>query len=337
MKSEAISFIFVLMFISIFIPYGIVRANPSSPHSSKIGEIPIMTVAEKDTYVNSFSAPSNYGGQNYLYSGFYLGGDVCESYFYFNFSGKPVDYIRAEIFLDIWSVGQTINLTVSLIEESWNEYTMNYASIPTKGVTISNMLLTSDVEYKINITDYVSGRDNISICVYCEVENYVNDYVIINSREDSSYSDVPKLIWTRLGELLITVLKPVKAELIDSGWYEIEWTSNLGIGDYVDIELYKGTEFIETIAEDTSNDGLFEYWLVMTSLLESGTDYRIKIIDSGDSEVYGFSDYFKIVGYDSTLEDTSRDRSDNISGFPTMLFLALISIAVLLRIRKIKK
>jgi len=61
----------------------------------------ISAIAEKDTYVNSYNALSNFGGQDYALGGFYLGGDIVEAYFFFNFSDKPSTYTKAEISFDI--------------------------------------------------------------------------------------------------------------------------------------------------------------------------------------------------------------------------------------------
>ncbi|KKK62388.1 hypothetical protein LCGC14_3004840, partial [marine sediment metagenome] len=86
----------------------------------------ISTIAEKDTYVNSGDGLSNFGGQDYALGGYYFGGDIVEAYFFFNFSDKPLNYIKAEISLDFWSVSQTMNVSICLIEEDWDEYSMTW-------------------------------------------------------------------------------------------------------------------------------------------------------------------------------------------------------------------
>ncbi len=160
----------------------------------------ISTIASKDTYVDSDDPSANFGGQDWLYVGKDFLGDLHESYFNFSFSNKPSNWIKAEISLHIWSVDQTMDVDVYLITESWNELTMNWINKPSKNVKITTLqLTTSFIRYSINVSNYISGKTNISICVSYNI--LVDDYVLIDSREeDLGYSwygeDSPKLIWT---------------------------------------------------------------------------------------------------------------------------------------------
>jgi len=47
-----------------------------------------------------------------------MSGDTREAYFHINFADKPGDYLGAEMSIGSWSVPQTLNLAVCLIEES---------------------------------------------------------------------------------------------------------------------------------------------------------------------------------------------------------------------------
>jgi len=58
----------------------------------------ISTIAEKDSHVRSYYPTSNYGGQDYLIFGNYISG-WSEAYLFFNFSGKPANWIEAEILI----------------------------------------------------------------------------------------------------------------------------------------------------------------------------------------------------------------------------------------------
>jgi len=69
-------------------------------------DVTISTVAEKDTYVNSYKPLSNYGGVDDARAGFYFTGDILEAYFYFNFTDKPADFTKVEISLDFWGVSE---------------------------------------------------------------------------------------------------------------------------------------------------------------------------------------------------------------------------------------
>lgn len=158
------------------------------------------TIADMDTYVDTDNALSNYGGVNYLYSGFSYSGDFKESYFHFDISSKPENVTKAELSLDIFGVSQTMNLTVSIIEESWNELTMTWMNKPIHDVIIGNIVATSSDIYSIDITSLLASRSAISFCVNMTVDLIaVLDYVFITSREGYYLSsDAPQIIWTYL-------------------------------------------------------------------------------------------------------------------------------------------
>ncbi len=254
-------------------------------------EVSISTVAYKDTYIE-FSI-SNFGGQNSLLIGY----PFYEAYLHFNFSDKPWTFTKAEISLDFWGVSQTMNFTVSLINDSWEEYSMTYSNKPTKRDKIGNLLVTGDGIYTIDVTNFIENLSSISICVYIDDENHVVDYAYITSRE-GYYSwepeDAPKLIWTYLDDVTITITSPSsssKWEGLDT--YTIRWTTSTNTISNVKIELYKGSTYIEEISSDTTNDGSYDYYEYFSDDYK-GTNYRIKISDYDDPQVYDFSDYFSI-------------------------------------------
>ncbi|MEE9378371.1 MAG: DNRLRE domain-containing protein [Candidatus Lokiarchaeia archaeon] len=297
----------------------------------------ISTVAEKDTYVNTYDPTSNFGGQDYALSGFYYTGDLLEAYFYFNFSDKPSDYTKAEISLDFSSVSETMNITICLIEEVWDEYTMTWLSNkPAKGNEIISSVITQDNIYKFDVTNYIDGRNNLSICVYITIDNYVEDYFYITSREGfSSYSpeEAPQLVWTYPETAEITVTSPTSSdEWDDFTYYTIRWTSQGSIEDVI-IQLYKGTTFIEDITYTyTDNDGEHEFYVSSSENYE-GEDYRIKIMDYDDSRVYDYSDYFAI-NKEPELPIIGDRR---ISGYNLIITISGIALISLILIKKLKQ
>lgn len=171
----------------------IIKDVPTPP----MGNMTISTIADKDSYVNSYYGIDNYGDASYLLSGFYFSDEIVESYFYFSFRDKPSNWIQAEISLDIWSVSQTTNLSICIIEEEWDEDTLNFINRPLKGLEITILQISESGIYKIDITDYIEGRTSISICAYVEISNYLDDYICITSREGYiSNALAPQLIWT---------------------------------------------------------------------------------------------------------------------------------------------
>ncbi|MCP6718614.1 MAG: DNRLRE domain-containing protein [Patescibacteria group bacterium] len=287
-----------------------------TPTRAIIKDQTISTIAEKDTYVNTDEALSNFGGQDYALGGFYFGGDIVEAYFFFNFSDKPSTYTKAEISLDFWSVSQTMNVSIYLIEEEWDEYSMTWINKPSKGAEITSIIITQSDIYTINVTNFIAGRNNLSICVYIKVENYVNDYFYITTRE-GFYSwapeDAPQLIWTYPGNVEITVTNPTSSSnWLELNIYTIQWTSTGDI-DNVKIELYKGALFVEEITSVlgyTINDGTYDFYVSIAENYD-GTDYRIKISDFDDPNVYGYSGYFSINVRSGTMTITSPTSSSS--------------------------
>ena len=109
----------------------------------------------------------------------------------------PNNWVKAEISLDIWGIFQTLTLSFCIIEEVWDENTMTFVNKPIKGLDITDLLITQSGVYKIDISEYIQGRNDVSICVYIHTDDYINDYAYITSRE-GYISEVyaPQLIWT---------------------------------------------------------------------------------------------------------------------------------------------
>ena len=100
-----------------------------------------------------------------------------------------------------------MTLSFCIIEESWDEYLMTFVNKPEKSTNIIDLVIAQSGVYKIDISNYIEGRTDISICVYVKIENYIDDYVFITSRE-GYYSEVyaPQLIWTYKTEFIKPVI-----------------------------------------------------------------------------------------------------------------------------------
>ena len=245
----------------------------------------VSTVAEKDAYVSSYYPTSNYGGKDWLIFGDYILG-WNEAYLFFNFSDKPADWTKAEISIDMYSVSETFIVTVSLINNTWDEYTINWINKPIHKEIITTFTVAEGKIYKIDITDYIEGRNSISICV--NASNYLQTGYIQGHSKEGAYSseDYPQLIWTYPETAEITVTSPTSSD----NWreynsYSITWTS-LGPISQVIIQLYKGDTFVEDITFlYTANDGDYSFY-VYSSENYDGTDYRIKITDYDVMQMY---------------------------------------------------
>ena len=145
-----------LVLMCFFFAVGLVIITPTI--SGVEQEKTKSTIADKDTYIDTANPLSNYGGVSNLKSGFSISYDIREAYFHFNFSDKPENVTKAELSLDIWGVYQTMDLTMSIIDESWGELTMDWMSKPAHGQTIGPLVATSSDIYKIDITSLLTAR-----------------------------------------------------------------------------------------------------------------------------------------------------------------------------------
>jgi hypothetical protein len=124
--------------------------------------------------------------------------------------------------------------------------------------------------------------------------------------------------------------------------YQITWTSNGPITS-VDIHLFKGSDGILNVAERTSNDGSRSF-TIPQSLTESSS-YRILIVDSDNSGVYDWSDYFKIEkssnnddgGNDDNNNDNNYSEYDSVPGFNMIIVASIITIIIISIIKYSKK
>jgi len=286
----------------------------------------ITTVAEKDSYVETDNPTSNHGGKDWLIFGDYILG-WNEAYLFFNFSDKPANWSKAEISIDMYSVSETFNVTVSLINDTWGEYTINWLNKPVHREIITTFTVAEGKIYKFDISSYIEGRDNISICL--NASDYLqNGYVQGHSKEGAySSEDYPQLIWTYPEIAEITVTSPISTDKWEEfNTYTIKWSSSGSINK-VKIELFKGTTFVEDICilGYTDNDGEYDFY-VSSSEDYYGVDYRIKITDYDDANVYGYSSSFWI----NVNGDGNGDGNGNggvtttIDGYNVLILIGIL-------------
>lgn len=108
---------------------------------------------------------------------------------------------------------------------------------------------------------------------------------------DSWFSivDIPKSL---------KLLYPNGDEQLERGrTYNLKWESDGTIvGGDVKIELYSGSENLESIADTTENDGKYE-WTVGSGLL-CGNNFRVKVTSLSDTGIYDYSDaYFGVTSF----------------------------------------
>ena len=119
------------------------------------------------------------------------------------------------------------------------------------------------------------------------------------------------LIQSTVESASITVTAPNGGETWETGETEtIRWTS-VDVPGNIDIELYKGSSFLETIVDETDNDGTYN-WDIPGSL-ESATDYRIKISWVDYTSVYDYSDGSFTINNDESNEENLAVEDVSVS------------------------
>ena len=127
------------------------------------------------------------------------------------------------------------------------------------------------------------------------VLHYDNNNILEDAKiKTMDYDDV-------FGDIKVT--SPRRSDILQTGTkFVIKWDSMGGI-EFVTIALYKNSEFVDTIAIVTKNDGEYEW---MVGNYEEGF-YSIGIWDYQDFNTNDFSEKFQITNNDqmsinSTLE-----------------------------------
>ena len=145
---------------------------------------------------------------------------------------------------------------------------------PVSGNNVKNTIYSTP--YQLELVDVQTWNQiELEVIAYDDVGNFkplFKTFLIQSTVENAS----------------ITVTAPNGGETWETGeTATIRWTS-VDVPGNIDIELYKGSSFLETIVDDTDNDGTYN-WDIPGSL-ESATDYRIKISWVDYTSVYDYSD-----------------------------------------------
>ncbi|MEL7377930.1 MAG: Ser-Thr-rich GPI-anchored membrane family protein, partial [Bacteroidota bacterium] len=113
-----------------------------------------------------------------------------------------------------------------------------------------------------------------------------NYQVKVSSLDDSRINDFSDGYFKLKPKQTITVNSPNGNNVLRPGSnYNLSWTDT--IEENVKLELYKGSQRVQTISSSTASDGSY-YWRA-PSTLQSGTDYRLKVSSTTNSSVYDYS------------------------------------------------
>jgi len=289
----------------------------------------VSTIVEKDSYVDSYSPDSNNGGKDWLIFGNYILG-WNEAYLYFNFSDKPASWTKAEISIDMYSVSETFDVSASLINDMWDEYTINWLNKPEHGEIITTFTVAEGKVYTIDISNYIEGG-GISICL--NASDYLqNGYVQARAREGSmgDLFPAPKLIWT----------------------YEVEPPNQAPTATITSITpnpAEQGVDNVEFKGTGTDSDGTiiaYEWSSSKDGVLSSHSSFNKS---ANDLSIGQHTIYFRVKDDDgkwssqvsmvlTIKEESTQPEPDQeeIPGFNPLILLGIVGIVIPILIKKRK-
>jgi len=122
-----------------------------------------------DADINDFNRDDNSGASNYLHVGKQLIGRF-ESFLKFKIPSKPKSITKATIKTYWYSIMCDSWLTVKacVVSNHWNEKNLTWNNAPSHGPEITSEEITDGTELNIDITDYINGSGEFSICIFEE-------------------------------------------------------------------------------------------------------------------------------------------------------------------------
>ncbi len=156
----------------------------------------ISTITDKDSFVNSWDRYENYGDYDFFDVG-KTNIQTIETYIHFDFTNKPDDWTRAMISINIYDIDvvEPPKITICLVNDNWYELIINWHNKQNHSSIITTFSVNEAKDYSIDISIFVEGRSDISICLYM-AENY-GGFIKGTSKEGATSDKIaPTLIWT---------------------------------------------------------------------------------------------------------------------------------------------
>ncbi|MEX2727621.1 MAG: DNRLRE domain-containing protein [Candidatus Sigynarchaeum springense] len=157
------------------------------------------TLADKDTGCRSDLPAANMGSVSQVYAGI---ADMdpplifMEAFFHFNYTGKPANLTSAVIRLYAMTY-QYGTLRITIVDAPWEESTLNWTNRPPGTTHITDLAVVGNPTYfYINITDYITGRDEISIRLNATSTSPLFQVTLPTKEQVEHLEWRPVIIWT---------------------------------------------------------------------------------------------------------------------------------------------
>lgn len=92
---------------------------------------------DRDTYIDSYSTDSNYGGKDWISIGELLIG-YDHTFLHFDLREAPVEFIQAYLTLNFYYIPETIDISFYTTANNWSELSLTWINAPSEDLLISH-------------------------------------------------------------------------------------------------------------------------------------------------------------------------------------------------------
>ncbi len=184
--------------------------------------------------------------------------------------------------------------SLTLNDEDWVKFSADSGNM---------YIISTSNNIQINKEIYNESEDDpiasISYSIYSTIWEAPEDgifFVRIYGRNSSSYGNYSLAIREYNPDSIVTFVNPSEASAWVAGTeYNIQWKADSAIfGNAVRLTLMKNDEELMDISTAIENNGQISWSL--PGGLETGNDYKIKLENSTNSQIFGYSSEFTIAG-----------------------------------------
>lgn len=180
MKScNKLAIIFFLLSLSFLISFG--RCN-------RYIEIRTKSIfADRDTYIDSNSTDSNYGGKDWISIGELIIG-YDHAFLHFDLRGAPEEFNMVYITLYFFYISETIDISFYTTANNWSELSLTWNNAPSEDLLIRHFLnIAEEGRINFNIWSFMHSwnDDEISIIIE-EYDDSETGYIQASSKEGAN-------------------------------------------------------------------------------------------------------------------------------------------------------
>lgn len=148
--------------------------------------------ADRDTYIDSYSVNSNYGGKDYLCIGELIIG-YDHTFLHFDLSEIPEVFTKAYLSLNFYYVPETIDISIYSTSSNWNELGLTWINAPSEGSLVGHFVdIAESKVYIFGIYNFMESWSASEITFIVKEFDYSEPgYIQLSSREGAT-SDTNK-------------------------------------------------------------------------------------------------------------------------------------------------